>query len=220
VRLGDGVYGALSPDGKWVLSLTQYREGSRMRLIVLPTGAGETRQLTRGDSDVERNSFGWLPDSSAVVYGAGEEGSVRMYLLPPDGGEAQAISAEGVVGSLVTPDGKQLVARGPRGWLLCPLAGGTTQPIRGIDPSWSVLGWDLDGKRLRVVVSSLDPLSVFLLNPATGDKQPWKRVTRSASLDRAGLVSMTLPRFSRNGKSYAYHYHRQLSDLYVVDGLR
>ena len=43
VRLGDGVAQALSPDGKWALSLLT----SPSRLILLPTGAGQVRDLTR-----------------------------------------------------------------------------------------------------------------------------------------------------------------------------
>jgi hypothetical protein len=43
IRLGEGGALALSPDGKWALALMS----SSTRLVALPTGAGEPRDLTR-----------------------------------------------------------------------------------------------------------------------------------------------------------------------------
>jgi hypothetical protein len=83
-----------------------------------------------------------------------------------------------------------------------------------------VLGWDTDGRRLRVAELGTEPLNLVLVDPITGAREQWKKLARSASLDRAGLVSMSMPMFSQDGNSYAYTYHRQLSDLYVVEGLR
>ena len=43
VRLGDGAFSSLSPDGKWVASL---EVGSPIQIQLLPTGAGHPRRLT------------------------------------------------------------------------------------------------------------------------------------------------------------------------------
>jgi Tol biopolymer transport system component len=42
IRLGEGSFGNLSPDGQWVLAAV----GSPAKLVLLPTGVGEARQLT------------------------------------------------------------------------------------------------------------------------------------------------------------------------------
>jgi hypothetical protein len=38
--------------------------------------------------------------------------------------------------------------------------------------------------------------------------------------DTAGVVSITPPKITPDGRSYAYSYIRTLSDLYLVEGLR
>ncbi len=221
VRLGDGVFARLSPDGKWVLALAQYEEGSPGHLMLLPTGPGDVRSLAENLTEFARYSYGWLPDSRAIFYSmAREDGVIRTYLLPLLGGKPRQIGGDGVMGSLVTPDGTQLLARDPQGWLLCPIEGGAPRRIPDLDASWTPLGWHTDDKRLRVAEPGSDPLNIVLVDPGTGLKEPWKQLARSAARDRAGLIGMMLPRFSRDGNSYAYTYSRQLSDLYVVDGIK
>ena len=220
-RLGDGVFGRLSPDGKWVVASSQYRPNAPLYLVLLPTGAGEARTLAHAGSNIFPHLYGWLPDSSGIVYAAEtENGERRMYAVSLGGGQARPIAAEGTMGTLVSPDGQHVVARRSQDWVVCPLTGGAEKLVPGMDQRLAVVGWDPDGRRLRVAETGSDPLNLLLVNAATGARQPWRKLMRSASLDRAGLVSMSLPRFSRDGYSYAYTYHRQLSDLYVVHGVR
>ena len=62
VRLGDGGFGYLSPDGQWVVSLV----GSPSKLMLLPTGVGEPRQLT--DDKTNHLAVAWLPDGKSIVF--------------------------------------------------------------------------------------------------------------------------------------------------------
>src|SRR3954454_4537204 len=55
VRLGDGNFGALSPNGKWVVAAV----GAPIKLMLLPTGVGEPKQLT--NDKAEPFSYGWMP---------------------------------------------------------------------------------------------------------------------------------------------------------------
>src|SRR3954467_1881932 len=81
VRLGDGGFGALSPDGNWVVTSV----GSPAKLVLLPTGVGEPKQLT--DNKTEHFNFAWLPDSKSIIYTAAESGhGARSYLLDIQGG--------------------------------------------------------------------------------------------------------------------------------------
>ena len=80
-RLGDGAAIALSPDGKWVISVVNVPR----QIVLLPTGAGESRRLDRtGIEDTQDN--GWLPDSKRVVFTGRETGkSPRTYIQNVDG---------------------------------------------------------------------------------------------------------------------------------------
>ena len=81
VRLGDGGLAVLSPDGQWVIS----QVGSPAKLVLLPTGVGEPRQLT--DDKVDHTRVAWLPDSKSIVFTAVEPGHApRTYLMDIQGG--------------------------------------------------------------------------------------------------------------------------------------
>jgi hypothetical protein len=51
----------------------------------------------------------------------------------------------------------------------------------------------------------------------TGRREPWKELMPS---DSAGLLAIFGAYFSADGRSYAYTYARNLSDLYLVEGVR
>ncbi len=219
-RLGDGLWGTLSPDGKWAVARSQWWEDqSCCNLILLPTGPGKPRQLTKPGSVVRFHSCRFLPDSSAVVYiGRERDGSERTYLLPIYGAEPVPVTPPGVVGLLPTPDGKYVLATqvGSRKRALYPIHGGAIVPVE--DFEGSIIGWTPDGRTLRIA-DPKDPCRLSLVDPLTGVTQPWKQFT--ISIDRAGLTSGGCPTiFSEDGNSYAYSYHRELSELYVVEGLR
>ncbi|MGB7866379.1 MAG: hypothetical protein WCF74_23510, partial [Candidatus Sulfotelmatobacter sp.] len=61
------------------------------------------------------------------------------------------------------------------------------------------------------------PLKITRVELATGKREPFKEIVPA---DPAGAQSIPYIKFSADGKSYAYSMGRQLSDLYVVDGLR
>src|ERR1035441_2617898 len=123
IRLGEGGQAALSPDGQWVLA----DAGSPRKLVLLPTGVGEPRQLT--DDKTDHFGAGWLPDSKSIVFSAAEPGhAARTYLLDLQGGAPRALTPEGTAGALITPDGKSLLASDAKRqrWLY-PIAGGEPQ---------------------------------------------------------------------------------------------
>ena len=213
VRLGDGGFGALSPDGQWVLAA----DGSPAKLVLLPTGVGQPRQLT--DNKTEHFSWGWLPDSKSVLFSTAEPGrGPRTFMLAVEGGTPHPLTPEGVSGALVTPDGKYLLAvDAKRERWLYPLAGGEPQKpnfaLGADDIAVRFLG---DGKGLLVRTLGV-PIKITRIDVATGKREPWKEIMPA---DPAGVQSIPVVKFSADGKSYAYSTGRILSDLYVVDGLR
>jgi serine/threonine protein kinase/Tol biopolymer transport system component len=213
VRLGDGGFGALSPDGQWVVASV----GSPGKLVLLPTGVGEPRQLT--DDKTDHFNFAWTPDSQSLIYAAAESGHpARSYLLDIQGGAPRPITPEGTVGGLVTPDGKFILARDAKNvrWLY-PIAGGEPQKFNFSPNSDERILAFFDGGKSLLVRSPNLPVKITRVDVATGRREPFKEITPA---DSAGVQSIPTMRFSADGKSYAYSIGRILSDLYVVGGLR
>jgi hypothetical protein len=160
-----------------------------------------------------------LPDSKSIVFSAAEPGHARRtYVLDIQGGTPRAITPEGIGGSLITPDGKFLLAMDSKHqrWLY-PVAGGDPQKFNVIpNPTERIMGFFDGGKSVLVRTSNV-PVEVTRVDLATSRREPWKEI---APADPAGVQSIPSLRFSADGKSYAYSVGRILSDLYVVDGLK
>jgi Tol biopolymer transport system component len=213
VRLGDGGFGFLSPDGQWVVCF----EGSPAKMMLLPTGVGEPRQLT--DEKADYTGAGWLPDSKSIIFSVTKPGhGPRTYVLDIQGGAPRVLTPEGTVGSLVTRDGKYALARDPKHqMLLYPIAGGDPEKLSfALGTDERTVGFSADGKGILVASPGI-PMEIALVDLATGHREPWKEI---APADPAGAQSITNIRFSADGKAYAYSTLRLLSDLYVVDGMK
>ncbi|HXY14518.1 MAG TPA: WD40 repeat domain-containing serine/threonine protein kinase [Terriglobales bacterium] len=213
VRLGEGSNGALSPDGKWVIA----EVGSPAKLMLLPTGVGETRQLT--DDKIDHFGAAWLPDSKSVMYNAAEPGhGRRSYVLDIESGTSRPITIEDTVGWTVTPDGKSVAAvDAQRQRWFYPIAGGEPQKFSpNVKFEESVRHFMPDGKSVLAITHDV-PAKVTHVDIATGRRDRWMEIMPA---DPAGAQSIADVKFSADGKSYAYSVVRLLSDLYVVDGLR
>jgi eukaryotic-like serine/threonine-protein kinase len=213
VRLGDGGFGSLSPDGQWVIA----QDRSPASIVLLPTGVGEPKRLT--DNKTDHFSSAWLPDSKSIVFSTAEPGhGPRTYLLDIQGGTPRALTPEGTFGSVVTPDGKFLLAIDlKRQRWLYPIAGGEPQKLNiAPTPDERIMGLSADGKSVLVRTRSV-PAKITRIDLVTGKRELWKEIVPA---DPAGVQSIPSVRLSADGKSYAYSTGRILSDLYVVDGLK
>jgi eukaryotic-like serine/threonine-protein kinase len=214
VRLGSGAFPSLSPDGKWVAALDN---ASPDQLELLPTGTGQRRQLT--SDSLEHVGVRWVPDGKALVFSASEPNHpLRSYWMSLDGGKPRAITPEGTAGTLVSPDGKSVLAVDPENkrWLY-PLAGGDPQAVSAaLKGNDAVLTWEADGQSLLVGERGF-PYKVSRVYLNSTRREEVRTVSPS---DAAGIVTIGGVHFSADRKSYAYSYYRILSDLYVVDGLR
>lgn len=104
------VHRAISPDNRWVL--TQPAHGGPLSLV--PAGAGEMRQLTHDSISYARAAF--MPDGQHLLSAGIEPGhGGRDYLIDVNTGESKAITPEGTTGTLVSPDGRKAIMRGPTG---------------------------------------------------------------------------------------------------------
>jgi eukaryotic-like serine/threonine-protein kinase len=217
VKLGDGAGMAISPDGKWVLSGDPHKLPEQ--IVLLPTGAGEERQITH--DSINHSGAGWFPDGKSIILEGNESGhGPRLYEQDLNGGSPRALTPEGFVSNThaVSPDGKQFYARriSDREWMMFPATGGEPHPIAGADKNDSIIQWTPDGKSLYVADFG-NPAKVFKLNLATGKREPWKDLTPS---DPAGVGGIAPIHITPDGKSYVYSLYRDLCDLYLVKGLK
>jgi eukaryotic-like serine/threonine-protein kinase len=217
-RIGEGVAGAISPDGKWVI--TKPAKGGPLSLV--PTGAGESRQLTH--DAVSYGGVRFLPDGKrllAVGIEAGHGG--RDYLIDLSGGDSKPITPEGTAGVQISPDGRSTVVRGSDGKRgIWALDGGGFHPIPGIESNDAVIGWTPDGESVYVVpnrqgAAAAKSVKVSRVNVQTGKMEPWKTFGEETG---AGVSTVSAPRLSSDGNAYAYIYQRILSEAYVVTGLK
>jgi eukaryotic-like serine/threonine-protein kinase len=216
VRLGDGESVSLSPDGKWVLALTM---SSPAQLILLPSGAGDAQQITH--DSLYHSWARWLPDSQGIVFTAKQEGhGARIYVQKSITAKATPVSPEGVDPLVIalSPDGSQVAGVGPDGLAyLYPLSDGPAKSVPGFQAGEQPIEWSADGKSLYVYRPGEFPAKVYQLDLTTGKRSLWRSL---APADPAGVSQIGPIVMTPDGSSYIYGYHRTLSDLYLVEGLK
>ena len=216
VRLGDGQAVVTSPDGKWVIASPP---AAPAQLVLLPTGAGEPKPLTH--DEISHSWAQWLPDGKGFVFAGKEPGhAARIYRQDSSSAKPVAISPEGVdpLVLVLSPDGKMAAGVGSdEKAYLYPVAGGDPHPIPGFDVGEQPIQWSADGKSLYVYRPGELPAKISRLEVTTGHRTPWKELLPS---DPAGVSSIGPVLFTPDGKSWVYGYHRILSDLYLVEGLK
>jgi Tol biopolymer transport system component len=215
VGLGPGRPAALSPDGRWALTLTT--EAPR-RLTLLPTGPGEVRTIDTGQIEPLGGDF--LPDGKGIVWAGSKPGEgVRLHVQDIAGGEARVFGPEGVTDwGAVSPDGRLVFARSGDEAALVPIEGGEQRAIPGLERRDTVLQWTGDMRSLYVAGQGHLPVAVDLLDLATGRRTPWRKI---GGRDVYGAIGVDRIAIADGGRSYAYSSSQVVhSDLYVVEGLK
>ena len=83
------------------------------------------------------------------------------------------------------------------------------------DDIW--VAWSVDGKSAYDYHDDKTAAAVYRIELATGKGQIVNSVSMS---DPAGVTAIVNVRITSDGKAYVYSYSRELSDLYLVEGVR
>ena len=216
VLLGEGGAVALSPDGKWALSAMP---GAPSQLKLLPTGAGQPKQLT--NDNINHNWAHWFPDGKHILSSGNEPGKgTRLYVYDLDSGKSRGIAPEGVNATsfAISPDSREVAAIGPdqKGYFY-PLDGSGARTIPGFNSGEEPITWSSDGHSLYVYQPGELPARVFRLDVKTGQRTLWKQLMPSdpAGVENIGPILMT-----PDAKTCVFGYHRMLADLYLAEGLK
>jgi dipeptidyl aminopeptidase/acylaminoacyl peptidase len=216
VRLGEGSAVALSPDEKWVIYQTQTTPA---QFGLFPTGAGEARMLTA--DEINHTWARWFPDGKRIVFSGSEPGrGVRLYVQDLAGGKPRPISPEGVSATSlsISPDSQTVAGMGPdqKGYLYA-VSGGEPRPIPGFELGEELISWGEDSRTLYIYRPGELPANVFRLDVVTGQRTHKRKLMPSdpAGVERIGPILLTA-----DGEHCVFGYHRILSDLYLVEGLK
>jgi hypothetical protein len=214
VRLGEGYAIALSPDQKWVLAVT---ETNPRRRWLIPTGAGEATELKMaGIENIVPQGF--AADSRRVVVMASDPGhQLRDYVFEPDSGKLQPLTPEGVRG-LVTPDAKFLIARGDKGppEILPVESGSPARELKGWQEKDRPIQVTADGSAIYLANYNGMSAAIYRVRVDNGSRQLIKTLEMH---DPAGGFGITRVVTTPDGQYFAYNTLRQLSELYLLQGL-
>ena len=150
VRIADGHGLRLSPDRQSVL-MSRPTEPANQFWIV-PVGAGEEKGISVPASYSILGRPRWFPDGKRLLFIAVERGrQQRSYEFTIASGALRPLTPEGVAGTIVSPDGRKLVAAGAGGKrLVWSFDSGESAPVRGWSPEDGIAGWAGDGRSLFV----------------------------------------------------------------------
>jgi Tol biopolymer transport system component len=216
VSIGEGRAEAISPDNKWVIT-QPLQEGP---LRVVPTGAGEARQLTH--DNIRYTRVRYLPNGKHLLAIGIETGhGARNYLIDVSTGDSKPITPEGTTGTMVSPDGRSVLVIDSEGkWGVWSLDANTMQPIPNLDSNkYNITGWSPDGTSIYVLSSLQKDIQakVYRVNVATGKMEYWKTFGEHLA---SGITAVSGPQLSADGKAYAYIYVQELSVAFAVKGLK
>jgi hypothetical protein len=221
IKLGEWSQPVLSPDGTLVLSSDATTVGGHLSL--LPTGVGEAQAL-HSDGMQQISSPGFMPNSQSIYF-AGDDGhGWRMYIRDLTGGAARSVTPlisikpSHFESHLVSPDGKLIFARDlSEKSVLYPLTGGESRTLAGWLPEDIWITWSADGRLAYLYRDDKTSAPVYRLDLATGKRE---LIATLAPSDPAGVTAVLNVRMTADGKNYAYSFLRELSDLFLVEGVR
>jgi eukaryotic-like serine/threonine-protein kinase len=215
VRLGYGSRPTLSPDGKWVACVRKNRESSR--IVLLPTGAGEEKPLSTGS--IQPETAEWFSDGQRILFSGNEASQApRTYTYDLANGQIHPVTPPGVRASAVSPNSQSAIVLRDGKASLISLANGRETGLGAVGPNISVIRWSGDGEHLFLQRTDPEHQSAALLrmDALSGHLEMWRDLKLP---DRTAFFYGT-SRLSADGKSYAFTFQRDLSTLYLVNGIK
>jgi hypothetical protein len=219
VRLGEGEPQAISPDGKFVLADIPSKPP---RLMLYPTGAGETRQLDVGAFEsiaYERGSLALVGEDLRFTFcGARPKAVMRCYLGSANGGAILPIAPEVTEFARLSPDGAQMLTRVGREVRIYSVSANAPIPAKGFEARDYPVRWAPGGHDVWVTVQE-DPFTMqaYRVNPESGVRTQLKRVAAPPQSGMLGASGLTL---ADDPGVYAYGQDPYLSELYLVRGVK
>ena len=222
-KLAEGSALVLSPDGKYAL-LRFHRPHNYLALI--PTEDGEIKPLEIDPSNPltyeAQSSF--FPNGKRIMFAANDiDGKRHIYIQEIDGGKPVRFKTdeEGVKmlsAHTISPDGEYAVLTNSKNRLaLYKISDGKSFPLKNLDEEFYLVRWAGDGENLFIWQRREIPAVVYKYNLTTGNKEKWLELKLK---DNPGGYQIVGIKLTPDGKTYAYSYMREFSDLYLMEDLK
>ena len=218
----------LSGDGKWVVA---YTNEPVFALKLIPTGPGVPRV-------VPIPAFAAY-DSQVIILGDGRHGVIwgrpegkprSLFSIDLETGEFKQIAPDGAgrffLQNLVSPDGGWIAFQqqgrpgAPDGEQSAGYArtdGTDAAPIHGLGRGDTISGWYRGSGAIVVFDRNVIPAPVDALELKTGKRTPLLKLLPPDPVGISGIQGLKM---SPDGSAYAYNVVRQLSELYLIEGLK
>jgi dipeptidyl aminopeptidase/acylaminoacyl peptidase len=218
IHLGTGAGTSLSSDGHWALVTKNQLPA---QLFLLPTGAGQARQVTFDSLHHEDAAF--LPDGQSMVFVGDAPGRPRMwYAQDLKGGPPRAFGPEGVSFAhfdpvVLSPDGRNIaLVTTDKNVLLQPIAGGVGQAIPGVKAGYTPVRWCPGGATIMLQKKDGAAMQILGTNVTTGAQRLWKSIAPPEGL---ALPEVRSVRIAPDCQSLAWSVTTHEYRLFLVKGL-
>jgi Tol biopolymer transport system component len=223
VKIGRGRAQSLSPDGRWAVSITPTEPN---RVVLLPTGAGEARELEMGNVSPLVAAF--VPPGLTVAVVGLQNGSPLAIVVDVASGKRQTIELEGLnvpalgarrfSGTHVSPDGSLLAITADDGtvfgWSLT--GAGAARVLAKLGASEAFVGWSNEPTRILVATWTGPRARIEAMDLGSGRRTAVREI---AITDPVGMLATPELFLSGDAQTYMYGTARMLSTLYLVSGL-
>jgi WD40 repeat protein len=236
VRIGIGRGMGFSDDGRWAMSITP---SAPRKVMLYPTGAGESRQVDVGDLEPVVAAF--IPTGLRVVVVGMRNGAPAGMLVDVASRQRTAIDMSALKGRIFTarrfpplyasPDGASFVItsddnavlawNGAGGATPAPSEAGIARRVEGhelmtLAEGEVFAGWSADPGRVYVAKWDGPRVRLDALDLATKRRTFVREIVVG---NPAGILHTPDLLLSADAGTYVYNFARLLSTLYVVDGL-
>jgi Tol biopolymer transport system component len=208
--VGEGSGAAFSPDGKFVLAISNQ---TPRQLILYPVGAGESRQIT--NDALQHESACWLPDGRGILFVGANANSRHIYVQSLAGGAPRRIGPDGLrlARHAASPDGRTILVRSGERIGLLSMEGGEPRMLPDVLAGASPLRWNGQGNGFYFVRGRSSRVYEYNLATEKIRELPYRGPERQ----RGTLHSAAI---SSDGRAYAVDYANVIGDLYVLSGLQ
>ena len=215
VQVAEGCYPQLSPDGKSVICLE--RTQSATVIVVTPIPSGLTRRYSL-DSGRKYHSaeFGGTMDRF-IVHLIDDDCGLHSHVLDIPSGRWTPVPGKRYI-TQVAPHADWGVVPGGSELRIANLRTGEMRSICSLRTGWSPVRWSTNAQELFVFEPGDDFATgnVSRINIQSREQNPWLTLHPS---DNVGAYLLKWLDVTPDGRSYAYTYQQDLSDLYILDGL-
>jgi len=220
-KIGDGSAMAFSPDGKYALLrfLSPHHH-----LALVPLGEGETKLLEIDPENplIHQVFAVFFPDGERIIFSANDSnGGNNLYIQSIAGGKPNIFAPDLKIKMLsthsISPNGKYVILPDSENKLLLyQISNGASSTLKDLEKDFWLIRWADDGENLFVWRRKGVPATVYKYNIASGTKEEWLKLSPK---DPTGVYQITAIKLTPDGKTYAYSYMRESSDLFLMEDL-